>query len=367
MIAIKTQTNLRNARKYFREHLTSGDYYSATAVSPGTWLGKGAVLLCLEGTVRERDFTALCEGLRPDGTKLTKRLNTVRNGRVANRRIFYDWTVCPPKSVSIAALVQDDKRITEAHEAAVRLAATELEKHAAARVRRAADPLNGKDRRTGNLLMARFTHQTSRAIDSSSAPDPLLHTHVIVMNATMDGPEWKALQNAGMLKAQASVRHVYETALKASLKSMGYKLRKGRSSWELAHIADETIHKFSKRRSAILAEVIRLRQKGVRGSDDVLKDRVAHKRRMRKSADDHAGRIRAAWISQLEGRELDLVMPKAARSGAKTRSAQSVERPAKPRQRSGKSAIRDSIFGAARAAQRIEEAIAEAEELEIFR
>ena len=60
MIAIKTQFNLRNARQYFREHLASGDYYSASAASPGTWLGKGAVLLGLEGTVRESDFTALC-------------------------------------------------------------------------------------------------------------------------------------------------------------------------------------------------------------------------------------------------------------------------------------------------------------------
>lgn len=321
----------------------------------------------LEGTVRESDFAALCNGLKPDGTKLTKRINTVRTGGVANRRIFFDWTVSPPKSVSIAALVQGDKRIVEAHEAAVKLAAEELEKHAAARVRRTGDALNGKDRTTGNLLMARFTHETSRAIDAHSAPDPLLHTHLIVMNATMDGPEWKAVQNAGMLKAQASVRHVYDTALKTSLKSLGYRLRKGRSSWELAHITDETIHKFSKRRSAILAEVIRLRQKGMRGSEYDLKDRVAHNKRMRKSKGEHAGALRASWISQLEGRELNLVMPKEPRSGVKPRSAQSVERPAKSRQRSGKSAVRDSIFGAARAAQRIEEAIAEAEELEIFR
>jgi conjugative relaxase-like TrwC/TraI family protein len=367
MIAIKTQFNLRNARQYFRDHLASGDYYSSTAVSPGTWVGKGAALLGLEGTVRESDFTALCEGLRPDGTKLTKRLNTVRNGGVANRRIFYDWTVCPPKSVSIAALLQGDKRIADAHEAAVELAATELEKHASARVRRAGDPLNGKDRRTGNLVMARFTHETSRAIDSQSAPDPLLHSHLIIMNATLDGMDWKALQNAGMLGAQASIRDVYDNALKDSLKAMGYRLRKGRKSWELAHIADATIDKFSKRRSSILAEVISLRQKGVRGSDEALKDRVAHERRIRKSKGEHAGALRASWLTQLDASELKLVMPQSARSGSKTRGAESGDRPKRPRHRSGKSAVRDSIFSAARAAQRIEEAIAEAEELEIFR
>lgn len=367
MIAIKTQTNLRNARKYFREHLTSGDYYSATAVSPGTWLGKGAALLGLEGTVRESDFAALCNGLKPDGTKLTKRINTVRTGGVANRRIFFDWTVSPPKSVSIAALVQGDKRIVEAHEAAVKLAAIELEKHAAARVRRAGEALNGKDRTTGNLLMARFTHETSRAIDAHSAPDPLLHTHLIVMNATMDGPEWKAVQNAGMLKAQVSVRHVYDTALKASLKSLGYRLRKGRSSWELAHVTDATVEKFSKRRSAILAEVVRLRQKGVRGSDEALKDRVAHERRIRKAKGEHAGNLRASWLAQLEGRELEMVMPQSVRAESKAQRAQAVKTKKKPPQRRVGEAARDSLFTVARAAGRIEDAITEAEELEIFR
>lgn len=367
MIALKTQFNLRNARQYFREHLSSGDYYSSSSATPGLWLGKAASMLGMEGIVNEHDFLALCNGQRPDGTKLTKRINTVRMGGVANRRIFYDWTVCPPKSVSIAALVQGDRRITEAHEAALRLAATELEKHAAARVRRAGDPLNGKDRVTGNLLMARFTHETARAIDSQTAPDPLLHSHLIIMNATLDGTDWKALQNADMLRVQAHIRSLYDNALKSSLKAIGYRLRKGRNSWELAHVTDATIEKFSKRRSSILAEVVRLRQKGVRGSDEALKDRIAHERRIRKSAGDHAGSLRASWVAQLEGRELALVMPQSIRAGSKAQRAQSGQRVEKPRQRSGKSAFLDSTFGAARAAQRIEEAIAEAEEVEIFR
>jgi hypothetical protein len=35
MIAIKTQLSLRNARQYFREHLSSGDYYNASSITPG--------------------------------------------------------------------------------------------------------------------------------------------------------------------------------------------------------------------------------------------------------------------------------------------------------------------------------------------
>jgi len=367
MIAIKTQLSLRNARQYFREHLSSGDYYNTSSITPGMWLGQAASVLGLAGTVQESDFLALCNGQRPDGTKLTKRLNTTREGGVANRRIFFDWTFCPPKSVSIAGLVQGDKRVIEAHQNAVARAAAELEKYAAVRVRRAVDPLNGKDRTTGNLVAAAFTHETSRAVDASIAPDPLLHTHLIVFNATLDGEEWRALQNFQMLRSQGEVRAVYDRELKTSLKAMGYKLRKGEASWELAHVADATIQKFSKRRSAILAEVVRLRQKGARGSEHDLKDRIAHEKRIRKTKGEHAGTLRASWLAQLEGNELELVMSQSVRSASKPRSARRGERIAKPQPSKGKSGARDWILTAARAAGRIEEAIAEAEELEIFR
>jgi hypothetical protein len=44
---------------------------------------------------------------------LTQRLNTTRikDGRpAANRRIFYDFTFSPPKSVSLVALAGEDGR-----------------------------------------------------------------------------------------------------------------------------------------------------------------------------------------------------------------------------------------------------------------
>jgi len=54
---------------------------------------------------------------------LTLRKNSFRrkeDGKtVANRRVFYDFTISPPKSVSVVALYQDD-RILELHNRAVR-------------------------------------------------------------------------------------------------------------------------------------------------------------------------------------------------------------------------------------------------------
>ena len=137
MLSPKPQLSLRNAKEYFREHLAVGDYYSAGQKVAGEWFGLAAEKLGLKGTVKEAAFLALCEGLNPaTGEWLTLRKNSFRreeDGKtVVNRRVFYDFTISPPKSVSVVALYQDD-RILELHHRAVREAMTELEKFAETR------------------------------------------------------------------------------------------------------------------------------------------------------------------------------------------------------------------------------------------
>src|SRR6185437_4483418 len=104
----------------------------------GEWLGLGATRLGLVGAVGEEAFLALCEGRHPEtGLRLGQRLNSVRHDGEdvkANRRIFFDFTIAPPKSVSVVALCQD-KRILELHVRAVRQAMLELEKRSESRVR----------------------------------------------------------------------------------------------------------------------------------------------------------------------------------------------------------------------------------------
>ena len=199
MLTAKPQLNLRSAREYFREHLSVGDYYSAGQKVTGEWFGQGAEKLGLKGTVKEAEFLALCEGKNPaNGSRLTARMNSKRRDEdgkvVANRRVFYDLTLSPPKSVSVVALLQDE-RILAAHDKAVRHAMEELEKLAQARVRKGGE--HG-ERETGNVVAAAFRHDTSRELD------PHLHTHCVVFNATFDGTEnrWKALEVQGMYRAQ---------------------------------------------------------------------------------------------------------------------------------------------------------------------
>ena len=166
MIQSHIQLNLSNAKEYFREHLCVGDYYSEGVKIAGEWLGAGAEKLGLKGTVNEAAFVALCEGKNPaTGQKLGQRMNTVRQGvgmdEVANRRIFYDFAIAPPKSVSVVALYQDD-RILHLHNWAVRKAMFELEKFAEARVRKGGQR---SERVTGNLVAA--TLQVRRSAQRS--------------------------------------------------------------------------------------------------------------------------------------------------------------------------------------------------------
>lgn len=205
MLSAKTQMNLQNAKAYFREHLCVGDYYAEGQQVRGHWFGAGAEMLGLKGVVSEQDFLRLCEGLHPEtGERLTMRRNTQRRegGKlVQNRRLLYDFTISPPKSVSVVALLQDARIVAE-HDRAIACAMTELEKFAQTRVRKGGA---SNSRTTGNVVGATFRHDTSRELD------PHLHTHCILLNATFDPVEkkWKALEPELLLRAQKLVENSY--------------------------------------------------------------------------------------------------------------------------------------------------------------
>lgn len=305
MLSPKTQTNLKNAKGYFEEHLSVGDYYAEDERVQGEWIGEGAALLGLSGKVRRDEFLALCENLHPkSGEQLTQRRNTVRTdgaAEVANRRVFYDFTLSPPKSVSVAALVGGDERIVSAHASAVKIALAELERFAAARVRSGGS--NG-DRRTANIVAALFEHETSRALD------PHLHTHCVIFNATRDLKEgcWKALQNYEMLRAQKYVENVYYHELARALRQFGYGItNSARGDFELNGIAPELCERFSKRHREIDEKTrafLASHPEKATGNEQALREHIAHKERARKSAGLGAAKLRELWSGQLSPEEL---------------------------------------------------------------
>ncbi|WP_309021342.1 MobF family relaxase [Pelagicoccus sp. SDUM812002] len=300
MISPKAQYNLRNAQRYFREHLQVGDYYAQENAVQGEWFGLGAERLDLNGPVQEKDFLALCEGLNPaNGERLTLRKNTTRlscGKETANRRIFYDFTISPPKSVSIVALYQDE-RIVRIHDEAIRKSMHEMEKFAMTRVRKGGV---SDDRETGNVVGAYFRHDTSRALD------PHLHTHCIVMNATFDPFEkrWKALQNYQMLKAQKFVENLYYHELSKGLRKLGYAIENNARDFEIRGVSRSLIETFSKRNRQIDEAVAEHISKGkFVGNVKELRAQIAHEKRDRKMRGASAEKLSAMWDEQMIDRE----------------------------------------------------------------
>ncbi|MEP6672443.1 MAG: MobF family relaxase [Chthoniobacter sp.] len=309
MLSPKTQTNLKNAQSYFEEHLAVGDYYSQGEQIVGEWIGRGAVALGLSAVVGKEEFLKLCENRHPQtGERLTARMKETRqtddSGEVANRRVFFDFTFSPPKSVSIAALVGNDERIVAAHREAVKVAVKELEEFAATRVRMAGTDL---DRSTGNIVAALFEHETSRALD------PHLHTHCIVFNATHDDAEnrWKALQNFQMLVAQKFVENVYYHELARALRSFGYKVvNSARGDFRIAEISPELCALFSKRHREINEQTERFLAENpakAGGNVKAIREHLAHKGRSRKQHEIPRSQLRALWDGQLAAAERPVV------------------------------------------------------------
>jgi len=317
MIQSRIQFNLTNAQQYFREHLSAGDYYSNGEKVAGEWFGKGAEKLGLTGKITEDAFLALCEGKHPTTKlKLGQRMNTVRqttsDEMKANRRIFYDFAISPPKSASVVALYQDD-RILHLHNWTVRKAMFELEKFAEARVRKGGQR---SERVTGNLVAATFRHDTSRELD------PHLHTHCVVFNATFDPTEskWKALEVQSMYRAQNFATNFYRHELCKGLRSFGYEIENSARGFEIKGVPASVIARFSKRNQQINEETKRHLEIGSPVCNmGELRKRIAHGNRRRKLKDSTAERLRPAWEKQLTTDEtkalgaLRFVQPKPAK------------------------------------------------------
>ncbi|HXT13794.1 MAG TPA: MobF family relaxase [Candidatus Angelobacter sp.] len=305
MLTMKAQYSLGNAEKYFKEHLQVGDYYMEGQQVMGQWMGQGAESLGLTGATHTDEFVRLCRNLHPEtGEQLTPRLNGKRitvDGHVqANRRVFYDFTLSPPKSVSIAALIGNDQRIIDAHDKAVQSAFRQLEQYAAARIRKGGQT---SYRMTGNVVAAVFRHDTSRALD------PHLHSHCILFNATRDSVEnrWKALEPYEMLVAKKFTEQVYYHELVQALTRFGYGIEnKPRGDFEIAGISQELIERFSKRHREIdekTRELLAREPDKVTQNLQEIRANIAHKERARKIKNVGIQRLQSLWNGQLSDKD----------------------------------------------------------------
>ena len=161
MIRIIVSTSAEAAKSYFDDDLSKSDYYLNDQELPAHWHGKAATMLGLSGPVERDAFHALADNRHPEtGKAITP------GGKRANRRVGYDINFHCPKSVSVLHALGDDNRVLDAFQESVDTTMQDMEADMHTRVR-----IGGQydDRQTGNMVWARFTHQTARPHERSPA------------------------------------------------------------------------------------------------------------------------------------------------------------------------------------------------------
>src|ERR1700693_1586420 len=143
MIRITQQDNAKSAKSYY----ATADYYSEGQEIVGSWGGKGASRLGLNGTVDKFSFERLCDTLDPrTGKPLTVRTRS-------ERTVGYDFTFSVPKSVSLLYAMSGDADLLGAFRAAVAETMREMEAEMKTRIRKG---LQDADRTTRNMVWAGF-------------------------------------------------------------------------------------------------------------------------------------------------------------------------------------------------------------------
>ncbi len=220
------------------------DYYTQgdpDLQSDSQWQGNGADQLGLTGAVDKQIFQQLLHGQTPDGKSLHSKAINPKKHRAAT-----DYTFSAPKSVSIAALIQKDKRVIQAHDTAVKTALEVLEnRYAQTRVRRG--PGIREKVATGNIISATFRHETSRE------QDPQLHTHCVVINATqIEDGSWRSFSNEEVLNNQKLLGEIYQNELAHQLRRHGYEIEpNGSGQFEVKGYEQPLLDLFSTRTQQI--------------------------------------------------------------------------------------------------------------------
>jgi conjugative relaxase-like TrwC/TraI family protein len=232
----------QNAPYYEQREFLRDDYYLEHDHAPGTWVGRGAELLELEGAPERGALGALLEGAHPASGERLPGLSAQR------KNAGFDLTFTAPKSVSVLMAVGDEcvrAAVRAAHEAGVCAGVDYLERH----------ELQARRGHAGARIVAasgfagaRYTHEMSRS------GDPHLHTHVVVANAVR-GPDgrWTAPDMRPIYAAAKTAGTIAEAVMRDEL-SRALGLQWGavaNGSAEIAGLPRAVLDHFSQRHAEI--------------------------------------------------------------------------------------------------------------------
>lgn len=240
MMSISNVSAGAAASGYYKEE---GYYKAGTEEGEraATWFGKAAEENGLSGFVDDRQFAQLLDGEAPDGKLMGRYVDGERQHRPG-----LDLTFSASKSASVAALVIGDKRIIEAHDAAVRAAMTVVEERfIKTRFQQDGEIVtkNGE-----GIIAGIYRHDTSRALD------PNLHSHAVIANMVKnENGGYSAIRNEAVYKNQKLITEIYRSDFENRMADLGIATERGKyGEVNISGISQEVTEAFSKRRQEIL-------------------------------------------------------------------------------------------------------------------
>lgn len=215
----------------------------------GSWGGKGAVRLGLDGMVDTHGFSRLCDNRNPEiGRAVTVRTRS-------KRTVGYSFRFSVPKSVSLLYAFSGDQAILNAFRGAVHQSMCEMEGELKTRVRQGRQ---NTERPTGNMVWAEFIHLTSWPVDGIW--DPQLQAYLFVFNMTWDEQEgrWKAGRFRDIKRDAPYFQAAFRVRLANNLHDLGLTLERRGDDFEVSGIPSDVLKRFS-RRTELIERVARER------------------------------------------------------------------------------------------------------------
>lgn len=290
MIRMIQSRSSGHAKAYFSESLAKADYYISGQELSGFWGGKLASRLGLNGKTEKEDFFALCENAIPrTGEALTPRNRE-------DRTTGYDINFHCPKSVSVLHVLSGDDHILKVFQESVTETMEEIEADSKTRVRKGG---KSEDRDTGELAWAHFIHQTARPVEGK-APDPHLHSHCFVFNATWDGVEGKikAGQFREIKRDMPYYQARFQKRLSDKLMDLGYGIKRTQKGFEVENVPHQVIDLFSKRTDEIGRVA---KEKGITNAKEL--GELGAKTRSAKQKGRSMEELKKDWLDQIKAVE----------------------------------------------------------------
>jgi conjugative relaxase-like TrwC/TraI family protein len=244
-----------------------GDYYltpdGEMAQAPGRWLADAETLERLGvqpgGPLDGADFIALMEGRHPGSGRWLR-----PEGAGGGRGGGIDVTFSAPKSVSTVWALGDPwqrEQIEQAHASAVEQTIHHLREQVPVVRRRYSGQV--VEEHAKDVIATEYRHTTPRGVQGAQAPDPQLHSHVVITGAVREDDRIVAVASRPIFRSARELGAFYRSALADELVREGYTIEQGTGKdgryFEIAGVPRELCEAFSGRSREVARATERFR------------------------------------------------------------------------------------------------------------